>query len=87
LIDTPFTSIGGDIVYKLDTPQSIKELKDKPFTLKYVFVHCVCVCFDRVLVDREGCKYKIEVSFRVQHEIVSGLCFETAVYKVCFLLS
>ncbi len=52
-----------DIVYALDTPASIKALKDKPFTLK------------------EGCKYKIEVSFRVQHEIVSGLCFTNSVYK------
>jgi hypothetical protein len=30
---------------------------------------------------RVGCKYKIEVSFRVQHEIVSGLCFVNSVYK------
>merc|ERR1711991_421070 len=52
-----------DIVYALDSPESIKALKDKPFTLK------------------EGCKYKIEVSFRVQHEIVSGLCFTNSVYK------
>merc|ERR1711991_812707 len=51
------------IVYALDSPESIKKLKEKPFTLK------------------EGCKYKIEVSFRVQHEIVSGLCYENAVYK------
>merc|ERR1711991_777423 len=54
---------GGDIVYQLDTPESVAELKNKPFTLK------------------EGCKYKMEVSFRVQHEIVSGLCFATSVYK------
>ena len=51
------------IVYALDTPESVKKLKEKPFSLK------------------EGCKYKIEVSFRVQHEIVSGLCFTTSVYK------
>merc|ERR1711991_344126 len=53
---------GGDITYQLDSPESIRKLKDQPFTLK------------------EGCKYKIQVSFRVQHEIVSGLCFQTSVY-------
>jgi len=46
---------GADIVYALDSPESIAHLKDVPFTLK------------------EGCHYKISVSFRVQHEIVSGL--------------
>ena len=53
----------GDVVYKLDDPKSIEELKNKPFTLK------------------EGCKYKTQVSFRVQHEIVSGLKFQNFVYK------
>mmetsp|Transcript_119910 Transcript_119910/g.168796 ORF Transcript_119910/g.168796 Transcript_119910/m.168796 type:complete len:195 (+) Transcript_119910:83-667(+) len=53
----------GDIVYPLDTPESIAELKKKPFTIK------------------EGSKYKMQVSFRVQHEIVSGLCFQNNVYK------
>ena len=30
---------------------------------------------------KEGCKYKIEVTFRVQHEIVSGLKYVNAVYR------
>eukprot|EP01093_Parvamoeba_rugata_P016731 TRINITY_DN6418_c0_g1_i5.p2 TRINITY_DN6418_c0_g1~~TRINITY_DN6418_c0_g1_i5.p2 ORF type:complete len:224 (-),score=-35.82 TRINITY_DN6418_c0_g1_i5:27-698(-) len=30
---------------------------------------------------KEGCNYKIQVSFRVQHEIVSGLAFHNSVYK------
>jgi Rho GDP-dissociation inhibitor len=29
----------------------------------------------------EGCKYKIEVTFRVQHDIVSGLKYTNAVYR------
>lgn len=30
---------------------------------------------------KEGCKYKIEVTFRVQHDIVSGLKYVNAVYR------
>jgi len=30
---------------------------------------------------KEGCGYKIQVKFRVQHEIVSGLKYENKVYK------
>lgn len=30
---------------------------------------------------QEGCNYKIKVTFRVQHEIVSGLKYANAVYR------
>lgn len=46
---------GGDIVYTLGTPESIKKLKGSTITIK------------------EGANYRIKVTFRVQHEIVSGL--------------
>jgi len=55
---------GGDIVYNLvATKDAVKQLKDKPFTIK------------------EGSNYKIKVSFRVQHEIVSGLKYVNTVYR------
>jgi Rho GDP-dissociation inhibitor len=74
------TSGRPDIVYALDTPASIKALKDKPFTLKEG-ERALCGCFFFFAQIVLGCKYKIEVSFRVQHEIVSGLCFVNSVYK------
>jgi Rho GDP-dissociation inhibitor len=36
---------------------------------------------DKPFVLMEGCKYKIEVTFRVQHDIVSGLKYTNAVYR------
>jgi len=54
---------GGDIIYKLETKESIVKLKDTPFTLK------------------EGCNYKITVTFRVQHELVSGLKYVNVVTR------
>lgn len=32
-------------------------------------------------VFKEGCKYKIQVVFRVQHDIVTGLKYSNKVYK------
>jgi len=54
---------GGDIVYTLANEQAVKQMKDKPFTLK------------------EGCKYQIKITFRVQHEIVSGLKYVNQVFR------
>jgi len=54
---------GGDIVYKLETPEAIAKLKDLPFILK------------------EECQYKITITFRVQHEIVSGLKYVNTSYR------
>lgn len=33
-------------------------------------------------IFKEGCKYKIQVSFRVQHDIVTGLKYQNKVYKM-----
>jgi len=52
-----------DIVFKCDTDQDVKKMKDTPFVLK------------------EGCNYKISLSFRVQHEIVTGLKYVNLVYR------
>ncbi len=48
---------------------------ERMFCLFFYFFFFSEIC------DWAGCKYKIEVSFRVQHEIVSGLCFVNSVYK------
>jgi len=53
----------GDIVYKLDSDELLKEMRDNPFTLK------------------EGCNYKIRVTFKVQHQIVSGLKYVNTVFR------
>jgi len=55
---------GGDIIYNLETKESLEKLKDQPFTLM------------------EGCNYKISVTFRVQHEIVSGLKYSNVVSRL-----
>merc|ERR1712000_214122 len=39
------------------------------------------------IVFKEGCHYKIQVNFRVQHEIVSGLKYLNQVYRKGILLS
>lgn len=36
---------------------------------------------DDAFVLKEGCNYKIQVTFRVQHEIVSGLKYVNTVYR------
>jgi len=53
----------GDIVYKLDSDELLKEMRETPFILK------------------EGCNYKIRVTFKVQHEIVSGLKYVNTVFR------
>eukprot|EP00178_Gracilaria_changii_P012324 TRINITY_DN3498_c0_g1_i1.p1 TRINITY_DN3498_c0_g1~~TRINITY_DN3498_c0_g1_i1.p1 ORF type:complete len:197 (+),score=30.58 TRINITY_DN3498_c0_g1_i1:37-627(+) len=47
----------GDIVYSLESQESLQQMKKNPFVLK------------------EGCDYKIQLSFRAQHEILLGLKF------------
>jgi len=36
---------------------------------------------DKPFVLREGCKYQIKISFRVQHEIVSGLKYVNQIFR------
>ena len=36
------------------------------------------------VVLKEGCKYKFKISFKVQHEIVSGIKFVNSVKKMVF---
>jgi len=36
---------------------------------------------DNPFILKEGCKYKLRVTFKVQHEIVSGLKYHNAVYR------
>jgi Rho GDP-dissociation inhibitor len=52
-----------DIVFKGESEQDMKKMKDTPFVLK------------------EGCNYKITLTFRVQHEIVTGLKYVNTVYR------
>jgi Rho GDP-dissociation inhibitor len=52
-----------DVVFRCETEEDKKKIKDTPFVLK------------------EGCNYKITLSFRVQHEIVTGLKYVNTVYR------
>lgn len=52
-----------DVVFRCETEDDKKKIKDTPFVLK------------------EGCNYKITLSFRVQHEIVTGLKYVNTVYR------
>jgi hypothetical protein len=66
--------------YKQDTPASIKALKDKPFVLKEGCKYKIEVGL-KSLISPSSLILSFKVSFRVQHEIVSGLCFTNSVYK------